>query len=155
MSYHGPKNVGHICKWVSGKERNELLAEMTFGPLAAKLSPAETRSFLAHCLQLSKRDLPPELVEYVHRVSAGFLTYVALTARQLLHHGAILIETTGDSDVEDDDTISDLGSEVEGDTDLSDEEDPDISNMVGLVHTIGRMTRFLIDAEKGALLLVH
>lgn len=57
-----------------------------------KLTPAETGSFLAHCLELPEDTLPVELIEYVHRVSAGALQYVAYTARQLYHHGALSIE---------------------------------------------------------------
>eukprot|EP01054_Gregarina_sp_Poly1_P002145 Gregarina_sp_Poly_1__2144@NODE_156_length_12377_cov_161_699350_g138_i0_p1_GENE_NODE_156_length_12377_cov_161_699350_g138_i0NODE_156_length_12377_cov_161_699350_g138_i0_p1_ORF_typecomplete_len917_score130_01Guanylate_cyc/PF00211_20/2_8e22_NODE_156_length_12377_cov_161_699350_g138_i042136963 len=63
-----------------------------------KLSLLETASFLAHCLEVPRRALPLELVEYVHRVSAGALQYVALTARQLLHHGALLIHPRSEDD---------------------------------------------------------
>eukprot|EP01053_Blabericola_migrator_P010733 Blabericola_migrator_1__10732@NODE_613_length_7277_cov_58_358391_g446_i0_p1_GENE_NODE_613_length_7277_cov_58_358391_g446_i0NODE_613_length_7277_cov_58_358391_g446_i0_p1_ORF_typecomplete_len1379_score196_59Guanylate_cyc/PF00211_20/2_3e20Guanylate_cyc/PF00211_20/5_6e23_NODE_613_length_7277_cov_58_358391_g446_i01464138 len=65
-----------------------------------KMSLLETASFLAHCLEVPRRALPLELIEYVHRVSAGSLQYVALTARQLLHHGALSVEEQSDDSVD-------------------------------------------------------
>lgn len=59
---------------------------------AEKMSPVETGSYLAQCLTVPRRALPDELIEYVHRISAGIPKYIHLTANQLVTEQAIVIE---------------------------------------------------------------
>lgn len=59
------------------------------------MTPLETGSYLGHCLSVTRRAIPDELIEYVYRISAGIPKYIYLTARQLVTEQAIVI-----SDVE-------------------------------------------------------
>ncbi|EZG70692.1 adenylate/guanylate cyclase [Gregarina niphandrodes] len=79
-SQNNVRESSRLCAWA-----RECGLFMNLG----KLSRSETRSFLSYYYKTSKKKIPGEVVDYVHRVSAGYLNYVALTARQLLHHDAI------------------------------------------------------------------
>eukprot|EP00923_Selenidium_pygospionis_P005600 GHVN01009476.1.p1 GENE.GHVN01009476.1~~GHVN01009476.1.p1 ORF type:complete len:2152 (-),score=368.99 GHVN01009476.1:289-6744(-) len=57
-----------------------------------KMTVAETKSYLAHCLKVPSPTLPASLAEYVNRVSAGAAHYTYLTAKKLLQDKAIRID---------------------------------------------------------------
>eukprot|EP00923_Selenidium_pygospionis_P012137 GHVN01020641.1.p1 GENE.GHVN01020641.1~~GHVN01020641.1.p1 ORF type:complete len:2039 (+),score=278.32 GHVN01020641.1:106-6222(+) len=83
--------VNDSCKMKYQKELINFAEDCQAFLQIKKMEPSETASYLAHCLDVPRRSLPHELVEYVHRVSAGLPDYVYLTSQHLLSLQAIRV----------------------------------------------------------------
>eukprot|EP01071_Lankesteria_metandrocarpae_P003319 Lankesteria_metandrocarpae@DN2890_c0_g1_i1.p1 len=86
--------------------------------------PSQTRSYLAHCLEVAPTSIPEALVDYVHRVSAGFPRFISCTQRQLLAERAIqLVASRRRTDRQSTEELDDSGDSSRDDNSASGSQD--------------------------------